>query len=176
MDQLLMRRSTLDSLPPIPPLPPGYTLREYQDGDLEPVARLLSAAFNDENWTPDQVRRKLVDAPDVRKTFVVAYEGAPVAVASVRLLPDRFPDSGYLHWVAVDPAHQGRKLGAVVVLAVLHEFARIGCKDAVLETDDDRLPAIKTYQNLGFRPEHREPMHVDRWAKIASDLLAAVNL
>ena len=42
-----------------------------------------------------------------------------------------------------------------LVLAALYEFARMGLTDAVLETDDDRLAAIKTYQNLGFQPEHR---------------------
>lgn len=107
---------------------------------------------------------------------MIAYDGKPVATTSARLLPDRFPDSGYVHWVAADPAHQGHRLGYIVTLATLYEFARMGCKDAVLETDDDRLAAIKTYQNLGFKPEHRNALHIERWAKVAADLLAAVNL
>ena len=176
MDQLLMRRHNLEGLPPMTELPAGYTLREYREGDEDPLANVLRAAFADENWTPAQFRAKLVDAPDVTKTFVITEGARPVATTSVRLLPDRFPGSGYVHWVAVDPAFQGQRLGYILVLAALHEFARMGCKDAVLETDDNRLAAIKTYQNLGFQPEHRDPPHMDRWAKVAADLLAAVNL
>jgi len=176
MDQLLMRRHGLDDLPPLPELPEGFDLREYGEGDLDALATVLQSAFANENWTPQQVRAKLVDAPDVTKTLVIAREGRPVATTSVRVLPDRFPGSGYVHWVAVDPAYQGQKLGYAIVLAALYEFRRMGLDDAVLETDDDRLAAIKTYQNLGFRPEHRNALHIERWAKITSDLLAAINL
>ena len=176
MDQLLMRRDNLDHLPAMPSLPEGYQLREYAEGDTPALAEVLTSAFDDANWTEDQVRAKLIAAPEVSKTFVVTFEGRPVATTSVRLLPDRFPDSGYVHWVAVHADHQGMRLGYIVVLATLREFARLGCKDAVLETDDNRLAAIKTYQNLGFHPEHRDPLHIDRWAKVAADLLAAVNL
>lgn len=174
--QLLMRRHDLANLPPLPELPPGYTLREYREGDLEPLAALMRAAFQEDTWTPEKVRTALVDAPDVQKTLVIDFEGRPVATSSVRLLPDRFPDSGYVHWVAADPAHQGQRLGYAVTLATLHDFAQLGCKDAVLETDDHRLAAIKTYQNLGFVPEHTHDSHLERWGRIASDLLAAANL
>lgn len=176
MDQLLMRRRGLDNLPQMPALPEGFALREYQEGDLEALAEVIGRAFEDENWTPDQVRAKLVDAPEVKKVYVITHNGRPVATTSVRVLPDRFPGSGYVHWVAVDPEYQGQRLGAAVVLAALHKFRRMGLKDAVLETDDDRLAAIKTYQNLGFQPEHRNELHIERWAKVAADLLAAVNL
>ncbi len=176
MQQLLMRRPNLDALPEIPPLPPGYVLREYQPGDLEPLAALMRIAFEDPQWTPEKLREALIDAPDVKKTFVIVYEGVPVATASARLLPDRFPGSGYVHWVAADPAHKGQRLGYIVTLAVLHEFVRLGCRDAVLETDDNRLAAIKTYQNLGFVPENTHESHPERWAEIIARLLAAAGL
>lgn len=178
MDSLLMRRHDLADLPELPALPDGLVFREYRETDREPLAAILRSAFADESWTPETVRERLIDAHDVHKTFVVASNDndSPVATASVRIMPDRFPDSGYVHWVAVDPAYQGKKLGYYVTLACLHDFAARGLHDAVLETDDHRLPAIKTYQNLGFKPEHRDALHIDRWAKVAADLLAAVNL
>jgi mycothiol synthase len=176
MSQLMMRRPNLDDLPEIPLLPPGYTLREYRESDLEPLAAMMRAAFEDPQWTAERVRAALMDAPDVKKTFVVAYEGKPVASASARLLPEEFPGSGYVHWVATDPEHRGRGLGYAVSLAVLHEFRRLGCKDAVLETDDFRLAAIKTYQNLGFVPEHRHESHAARWAVVLANLMASANM
>ena len=175
MDHLLMRRPSLDDLPPMPELPPGYTLRTYQPEDLDSLATLMQAAFEDPQWTTLRLREALVDAPDVKTIYIIAYEGKPVASASVRLLPDKYPTSGYVHWVACDPAHRGKGLGYAVTLATLHEFARMGCSDAVLETDDHRLPAIRTYHKLGFQEEHTTESHFLRWAKIA-DLLAAANL
>lgn len=171
-----MRRPNLVDLPELPPLPAGYTLREYRLEDRGPLAATLQNAFPDYVWTPEKVQEALVDAPDVKKILVVDAGGLPVATASARLAPDVHPGSGYVHWVAVDPAHQGQKLGYFVTLAVLHEFVQMGCNDAVLETDDHRLAAIKTYQNLGFVPEYREDSDLQRWMKIAANLLAAANL
>src|SRR5437764_15157963 len=125
MDQLLMRRHNLDDLPPIPALPEGFGLREFREGDIPALAEVFKSAFADANWTPDQVRAKLVDAPEVKKTFVITHDDRPVATTSVRVLPERFPGSGYVHWVAVDPQYQGQRLGYVVVLASLHEFAHM---------------------------------------------------
>lgn len=175
MSQLFMRRPNLDGLPDIP-LPSGYTLREYQQSGLESLAALMRTAFEDAKWTPDKVRHDLIEDETVVKTFVVEYHGQVVATASARLLPEAHPGSGYVHWVAAHPEHAGMKLGSVVTVATLQEFARLGCTDAVLETDDHRLAAIKTYQNLGFVPENRHATHPERWAQIVADLLAAANI
>jgi mycothiol synthase len=175
MSQLFMRRPNLDNLPEVS-LPAGYTLREYQEGDRASLAALMREAFQDEKWTEERVEETLLRPSDVVKTFVVEHEGNIVATASARLMPEAHPGSGYVHWVAAHPSHAGNRLGAAVSVAALHEFVRRGCKDAVLETDDHRLSAIKTYQNLGFIPENRHESHPERWAQIISDLLAAANI
>ncbi len=175
MSNLLMRRPTLDALPPVPELPVGYSLRLFQAGDLESLAALMRSAFEDEVWTPEWVRETLTESPEVKAVYVIEYGGKIVATASARIVEDVFPGSGYLHWVAVAPEHRGKHLGAAISLAVLYEFARLGCKDAVLETQDSRLPAIKTYRSLGFVPEHTHESHPERWGKIA-ELLTAIGL
>jgi len=164
--QLFMRRPNLDDLPELPVLPGGYLLREYQEGDETPLADLLALTFEDASWTPEKVRSTFIDAPDVEKMMVIAYRGVPIATASARLLPKLYPNSGYVHYVAADPEHKGQRLGYIVTLAALHEFLGLGCQDAVLETDDFRSPAIKTYLHLGFAPEHRHETHPQRWAAI----------
>lgn len=153
MSQLFMRRPNLDALPDIT-LPADYALRAYQPEDLPSLAALMRAAFEDETWTPEKVLHEVLNDATVLKTFVVEHDGAIVATASARVLPNAYPDSGYVHWVAAHPAHMGKKLGAGVTIATLHEFARLGLKDAVLETDDHRLAAIKTYQNLEIGRAH----------------------
>lgn len=167
--QLLMRRPRLDKLPPLEEPPAGYALREAGGADakdVEGLARVLTLAFPEDPWDADRVRRELTDAPDVEATFVIDHAGLLVATASSRYVPDRFPASGYVHWVGADPGHKGRRLGRVVTLRALHFMREKGRADAVLETDDFRLPAIRTYLDLGFLPEDAHPGDLDRWTRI----------
>ena len=163
-----MRRPDLDGLP-TPPLPSGHALRRAGAADADGIAVVMASAFGPE-WTADRVRRSVLDAPDVETTFVIEMAAGPVATASARLDPVRFPGSGYVHWVGVHADHRGRRLGAAVVLSVLNRFRELGCRDAVLETDPPRLPAIRVYLDLGFRPEAVGPAHEAMWREIFANL------
>ncbi len=165
-----MRRPDLLSLPPLPALPDDYILRLVRPEDTAAVAAVLDRAFADEAWDAARVADTLNEQQGVKKTLVVDFQGRPIATASARLRPDRFPDSGYLHWVAVDPDHQGNRLGFFVSLAVLHTFTKLGCSDAVLETQDHRLAAIKTYLMLDFVPQYPDETHRPRWEAIHAAL------
>ena len=165
-----MRRPSLDDLPPTPPLPEGYVLRAFEPGDLPGLAAILTVAFNTA-WDEEKVRRDLSEAPDVDGVYVIAQGGSPVATASARLLPDRFPGSGYVHWVGTDPRHQGKGLGTLVSRRVLEHFRAANLADAVLETDDFRLAAIRSYLKLGFIPEYPDVSHKMRWARVLPQLV-----
>ena len=159
---LFLRRHSLDNLPPLD-LPDGYILRTARPDDAEGIAVMLGEAFPEMEWTAERVENWLLNDESVATVFVIDFGGVPVATASARLIPDAYPGSGYVHWVGASTAHRGKRLGALVSLAVLHEFARLCCKDSVLETDDFRVPAIKVYLNLGFVPEYRHATHAPRW-------------
>lgn len=167
---LLMRRSCLDNLPQMPALPDGFSLHVCEEREIPSLAALLSAAFEDANWNVEKVREALIDAADVKTTHVITYEGQVIATASSRLLPEAYPGSGYLHWVASHPNYRGQRLGYIISLVVLHEFAELGCQDAVLETQDPRIPAIKTYFHLDFEPEYRDD--AARWEAIRSQIVS----
>ena len=121
-------------------------------------------------WTPEKAICDLLAEPSVKTVFVIENDGKIVATASARLIPDEFPGSGYVHWVGGDPEHRGKRLGYLASLATLHEFARLGCQDTVLHTDDFRIPAIKVYLALGFRPEESHATHPSRWGKLRGSL------
>lgn len=163
--QVQMRRPDLTDLPPLPALPPAHALRVALDVDAAGIAAVLASAFG-EAWDVEQVRQKLLDAADVDTTYVVTAGGEPVATAAARLLPERFPGAGYLHWVGAHADHRGKRLGAAVVIAVLHRFVELGCQDAVLETEPYRLPAIRTYLDLGFQAEPRGGGQEEVWREI----------
>lgn len=170
---IVMQRPDLDALPEIAAPPSGYTLRTLRDErDLEPLAATLSAAFA-KPWDVARVRAKLTEAPDVKAVYVVAWQGQPVATVSSLTLPDRFPGSGIVHWLGTQPGHAQRGLGSVLMTRVLHDFVQRGCRDAVLETDDERLPAIALYLKFGFIPVYavQGENHRGRWSAIFRALL-----
>lgn len=164
---LTMRLGSLAGLAPPSP-PPGYALRTYRDGDAAAWCEIMEGAI-DRGWTPERFYKEMV-APepfDREGLFFATHGGRPVATACAWRLPDRYgPDTGVLHMVAVHPAHRGRRLGRCVSLAVLHYFRAHGLHDAVLHTDDSRLPAIKTYLGLGFQPVLASPETRAAWERV----------
>ncbi len=160
MLSLLMRRPHLKELPPVP-----TGVEPAEERDANGLARLLDASFGT-NWTVDRVRQELLADPTVHATFLVRRWDRVVATASARVLPNRYPGAGCLHWIASDPGLRGRGLGLTVTLAALHRFAADGLTSSVLETDDDRLPAISAYLRLGFIPQYPAPSHQNRWSEI----------
>lgn len=167
MSQLHMKRADLENLPPLE-LPDGYTLREYSNGDKNGIAALLQATFGDV-WTGERVIGEFVKREDVVKTYVITHGDEIVATASA-VVNETLGSAGYVHYVAASPHHAGKKLGLLASLATLHEFARLGCTSAVLDTDDERLPAVKTYLNLGFVPHYTDDTHEERWKIVMEKL------
>jgi mycothiol synthase len=153
-------------LPTDRPEPRQGRLRHAVGTDADDLAVLLTDAF-EEHWDGTRVRSELLAAPDVAVTWVVEdpVRGL-VATASERLVPDLYPDAGYLHWVATAPAARGAGLGSLVTVACLAGFAGRGLPRAVLETEDFRVPAVRTYLRLGFVPEYRTDDERLRWSAL----------
>ena len=154
-----------------PPSIPG--VRVAVADDARPLAALLSEAF-DEVWDELRVRAELLDAPDVPVTWVLestAGSGGLSATASERLLPQQYPGVGYVHWVAVATAEQGRGLGTSMTARAMAGFAARGLTGAVLETDDFRRGAVVSYLRLGFVPSYRDDAEVRAWSALLASLL-----
>ena len=169
--QLQMKRSLSD----VPPLdvPPEYALRHFMPGDAHGWAALM--ARNGELGEWDIARAEPYFATESRMplegAFFITAGETPVATAQLHLKPEGlYAPIPELGWVAVDPAHQGRGLGAVASLAVMHYAASRGHREIFLLTDDWRLPAIRTYLKLGFEPWLADASHPDRWRRIFEEL------
>jgi GNAT superfamily N-acetyltransferase len=164
MAQLVMKR------PAGGPVIPAASVRAATPSDAEALGRLLGAAFPEMDWSAERARKDLLEASDVKATFVIDEDDKLLATASARYFTARFPEGGYVHWVAVDPAARGRGLFDVVMAAVHRQFDADGKPVAFLETDDQRLPAIAAYLRLGYVPHYTESDHESRWSKIFTQL------
>jgi mycothiol synthase len=170
-----MIRPHLADEPTLPPLPAGYAIRLAQgDQDERDLAHVLTTSFEEE-WSLDRVRSSLTAAPDVLAVYVVTWNDRPVATASSRYDPEKFPGMGYVHWVGGLPDHAGHGLGSALMARLLQDFCDRGYQSSILETDDQRLPAIKVYLRHGFLPvyEVKREDHRARWTAIFQAILTS---
>ena len=137
-------------------------------GDEGRWAKLMTGAIGD--WDEESTARQFLGEPGVSPEgiFFLAAGDHYVATATDKQLPKS--EVGYLHMVAVDPPYRGRGLGRCISLAALVHMRERGCQEAVLDTDDFRLPAIRTYLGLGFVPDMLDADHAERWGAITPRL------
>lgn len=167
LPQLRMRRRTLAGLPSIR-LPHGFTLRTEKEGDCEAWLAIISDSFG-KPFSAEEYRKSIHEyrgyAPE-RLFFIEDENGYPCATAA------GFGEGaeGYLHYVGVLRSRWGKRLGLWVSLAALYAMRERGCQSVILETDDFRLPAIRTYRRLGFIPLHQHWSHPLRWHRVRHKL------
>lgn len=131
-------------------LPEGYAMRTYRPGDETDWLRCCNGGgLGTESWTAQDFAREMLGKPGVtpeRIFFAVDAQGRIAATATAVCQPEQ----GYVHMVAADNAYRGKTLGKAVCHAVMRYLIGCGYEKIVLETDDWREPAIRTYEWLGF--------------------------
>ena len=170
LPSLVMRCPRLVDLPSLPFLPPGYAVRTLTPSDICAVAALLGRAFPELFWTQEKAHNALITDKNVPTTYLVENPARQIAAtASVQFSDplENTPHVGFLHWVGAEPTETGKGLGYFVSLLVLRELRALGRTEAHLKTEDFRLPALKTYLKLGFRPHLTDETHPARWDAIA---------
>jgi mycothiol synthase len=163
--QLELVRPDLEGLPAIR-LPPGYTLRSYQPGDEEAWGGIMTEAFNP-YWNAERFRKLLLAHFGFRaeRLLFVCRGGTPVGSAAAFQWPGVPRFRGYIHMVGVKKADCGRGLGYWLTVACLARFREDGFSQAMLQTEDFRLPALKHYLRLGFRPVLVSEEQRERWVQ-----------
>jgi len=150
MVPLVMIRDSLKDLPVLE-VPTDYSIRTFRPGDECEWERIVACSFETPRTFNQIMREDPSYAPE--RIFFAVKDGIPVATAAAWYHPLWGGQYGYLHFVGVEPAHRGNRLGYWLSLAALHRFVAEGRAMAALETEHFRVPAIKTYLRLGFRPQ-----------------------
>lgn len=154
-----MIRSLAD--PPHIAVPEAYRLRSYRPGDEEGWVRLINAAFSTEQRTFDPLvlesfEREFPISNGEDRTWILLAEriedgvlAGTTAAWEAELEGRRV---GLVHWVAVDPAHRGKRLGEALLSAALHAMRARGHTEVFLNTDPALAAAVRLYERLGFVP------------------------
>jgi len=169
--QLHMFRPRLDDLPPVS-LPEGCELRTFAPGDETVWERIIGISFG-KNPGDIPFGKSMLESGQFQpeRVFFIRHDGEDAAVAAAySRKPESMPACGYLHYVGVLPGHTGLRLGYWVSLAALHRMRGEGRERAHLQTDDFRLPAVKTYLNLGFIPVLVDENQRQRWRDVFATL------
>lgn len=150
--ELLQMRRGLADLPPVPTVD---GLRTYAGpSDDAELLRVNNAAFS---WHPEQGGWTEADIAERRAEGWFDAAGLFLIFDGPTLLGFHWtkvhsPELGEVYVVGVDPAAQGRGLGAPLTLVGLHHLAqRLGPQaDVTLYVEGDNAAAVKTYRRLGF--------------------------
>jgi mycothiol synthase len=156
--ELLQMRRPLDDLPAVT-VPDGVRIATYSGpADDAELLRVNNAAFA---WHPEQGGWTEADIAERRGESWFDPEGIFLAFdePTGRLLGFHWTkihdsDLGEVYIVGIDPAAQGRGLGAALTLIGLHHLA--GALSAsseasvMLYVEADNSAAVKTYSRLGF--------------------------
>lgn len=156
--ELLQMRRSLTDLPPTP-APDGARITTYSGpADDEALLRVNNAAFA---WHPEQGGLTEADIAERRGEpwfdpeglFLAVDEGTD-EVLGFHWTKIHSVDLGEVYVVGVDPAAQGRGLGAVLTLTGLHHLAGRLSESShpmvMLYVEADNSAAVNTYEKLGF--------------------------
>ncbi len=163
MSQLKMYRPAELAIPELV-LPEGVSIRSMRPGEETVWCECCLGEFGVETVGPEIYAKYMGEkncftADDV---FFLFLDGKPVGTATARTTDE----GAFLHYIAVKPEARGKRLVYPLITRVLlrhAEFGRYGC---YLTTDDFRVPAVKGYLNMGYRPVLWTEDARERWEKM----------
>jgi mycothiol synthase len=156
--ELLQMRRPLTGLPAVT-VPDGVRIATYSGtADDAELLRVNNAAFS---WHPEQGGWTLADIAERRAEpwfdpggLFLAFDADTEALLGFHWTKVHSSDLSEVYVVGVDPAAQGRGLGAALTLIGLHHLAdRLSASEhpvVMLYVEADNSAAVKTYQRLDF--------------------------
>lgn len=148
---------TLDDIDRSPTVPAGVQLREVDvDHDARALYELDVASFAGSSDYQLESFDAFFDLHLAAHDFDAALSRVATdqdTIAGV-ILARRWTDeaTGFVALLAVDPAHQGRGLGRLLMRSAFAAFAAAGLREAQLGVASDNPRALALYQGLGMQP------------------------
>jgi mycothiol synthase len=166
----MLRKFSGGELPETPPLPEGYLLVSYQPRHEREWIGLLNSSGEFGVWDEKRLWEEMLEDLIPESAVFIEKEGRFVACAAACRFAS-FKPYGVLMYVVTLSEHRGMNLGKIATLGAMAACRKAGCPGVILQTDDLRQVAIKTYLKLGFKPltgPSQELRH--RWQEILESL------
>jgi len=155
--RIAMIRDNLEGLPSYS-IPPGFHIRNFRRGEERKWAEVCSSAgeFESIDTALAQFENEFgqrLDEMENRCFFVVEDATERIVGTAIAWIDPNFQgeDYGHVHWVAINPEFQGRKLAKPLMSAVMQRLKKSHTK-AYLRTHTTCLKAINMYLDFGFVP------------------------
>ena len=167
-----MIRPHMDQIPEFP-LPPGFGIRNYrpEEGYIwtqiqqasEPLFEIDDQLFHRE-FGQDYA------AMEDRCFFLITDWGEEIGTTTAWWQQDwRGQEWGRIHWVAIIPDHQGKRLSKPMMNAAMQRL-KASHDRCFLTTSSKRTVAIKVYLDFGCRPDLESENSHQAWAQVGSVL------
>jgi GNAT superfamily N-acetyltransferase len=161
---------------PVVRLPEGFTVTWFQPGWETQWLEIQMLADPEGGVGPETHAKCFGAAPHElprRQAFLIDPHGRPVGTATA-WFDYRYQGRswGRLHWVAVLPEFQGRRLGQAMLSVVCERMRSLHPEMAFLRTAAHRSAAIAVYLKFGFVPEAATPEEAARWRQALEHLQA----
>ena len=156
-------------------LPPGYYFRNYREGDEKIWAYIEAGAgeFKDEKAALERFENEFGESKaDLKERcfFLCHEEAGPIGTSMAWYNLDFHGEEyGRLHWVAIHPDFQGRKLARPLIAKAIEKLQSLHDK-AYLTSQTTSWIAIKIYLDFGFVPLLESPDCKEAWRLLALKL------
>lgn len=154
-------------------LPEGFSIRNYRKNDEESWFDIYSLTDQVNKVSSNMFREYFgADQDELaqRQFYVCDDSGRAVGMATAWYNDDFEGQSiGRLHWVAVIPEMQGKRLALPLVTTALQRLKDLGHEECYLRTYSIRKKAIKLYLKLGFQPLIKSDEDRANWQTIARE-------
>jgi ribosomal-protein-alanine N-acetyltransferase len=142
---------------------PRGRLREMTKADMPRIMALEQELFPEDAWTPQMFAAEFAQ-PASRRLYLVAEDGDTL-IGYAGMMFTGGPQADVVT-LAVYPAHWGRGTGTALLLALVGEAGRRGCREVLLEVRKDNPRARQLYLRHGFteigvRRGYYQPSGVD---------------
>ena len=158
---------------PEPPMPEGYSTRLWGPGDEKTWVRVQAASEKFHKMTMESFEREFGKGRPAlgdRQFFLVSPGGEDVGTITAWCAgPQWGPNWGLIHWVAIVPDHQGKKLAKPMMAVAMRKLRELHAS-ACLNTSSARIPAIKVYLDFGFKPNMQTKDAAEAWAEVKGKL------
>ncbi len=170
---VMMQRPNLDGLS-ADVLPPELSFRWHQPGDDRHWLAIHHLANLHSDVVDEMYEKAFGTDPKPlakRQCYLLDGDGQPIGTATA-WYDGHYNDAswGWVHYVAIVPAWQGRGVGKALMSIILHRLIELGHDKAYLFTQTCRVPAINLYLALGFVPVFRDEQDEQVWRELAPAL------